>query len=62
MVLACKLFRLDEPMRTDVLIEKLKGWKESTEKEVGDKIFTLRQEISNLERWMEGVWGSLSYD
>lgn len=62
MVIACKLFRLDESVKTDILVEKLKGWKESAEKEVGDKIFTLRQEISNLDKWRDGVWGSLSYD
>jgi len=62
MVLACKLFRLEEPVKTDVLIEKLKGWREVFEKEVGNKVFTLKQEISGLERWREGVWGGLSYD
>jgi hypothetical protein len=62
MVLACKLFRLEEPMRTDTLVEKLKGWKENIEKGVGEKVFTLRQEVSGLEKWKDGIWGSISYD
>ncbi|HIE23996.1 MAG TPA: hypothetical protein EYP68_07190 [Candidatus Korarchaeota archaeon] len=62
MVLAGKLFKLEERVPLELIAEKLKGWKMERVEEYGGKEIKLESEVRELDFRKDLLWGVFSED
>ena len=62
MVLAGKLFKLEERIQLELIAEKLKDWKMERVEEYGEQEIKLMSEIRELDFRKDLLWGIYSED